>query len=79
MHRRVAMEVDIRPILAEGRSPLPLVLNSLDVLEPGQHLKVVSPFKPEPLIRLVELNGYRTEAEPDEDGRAWSVWIRSGR
>lgn len=49
---RIAMRLDIRPLLDRGESPLGTVLAQLRQLQPGGILELTAPFVPAPLIEL---------------------------
>lgn len=39
--------------------PMERVLEALDLLQPGQHIRMVIDREPVPLYRILEKNGYR--------------------
>ncbi len=63
---------DVRPYLAAGNEPFPLIRERVDALEAGQGLTVVAPFLPAPLVELLQSEGYSTSMERRADG-AWAV------
>jgi uncharacterized protein (DUF2249 family) len=63
---------DVRPPLARGEEPFPLVRIRVDRLAPGQGLTVIAPFPPAPLIELLRGEGFQSRLERRPDG-AWSV------
>lgn len=63
---------DVRPLLAQGEEPFPLIRAKVDALAAGQGLTVVAPFLPAPLIELLKSEGYESTMERRADG-AWAV------
>lgn len=69
------LELDVRPLFASGRPPLPAILNAVNRLQPGQALRLVAPFPPVPLYDLLRERGFTAEPREREDG-AWEVLFR---
>lgn len=65
-------ELDVRPLLATGRQPLPQILRAVGELAPGQALRLIAPLEPRPLYDLLGQRGYTASAQQREDG-AWEV------
>lgn len=63
---------DVRPSLARGEEPLPLIRARVDTLTPGHGVTVVAPFLPAPLIELLKSEGFQSTMERRQDG-AWAV------
>lgn len=63
---------DVRPHLARGEEPFPLIRSKVDALGPGQGVTILAPFMPAPLIELLQSEGFRTAMEHRSDG-AWAV------
>ena len=65
--------LDVRPILEGGTDPLKAIMEKVKTLVPGMVLKIVAPFKPEPLIRLLEKKGFESWSETmvDESVHTW--------
>jgi uncharacterized protein (DUF2249 family) len=63
---------DVRPLLAQGAEPFPLIRAKIDALPPGQGLTVVAPFLPAPLVELLKSEGFASAMERRADG-AWAV------
>jgi hypothetical protein len=57
---QVRMTIDAEKLLAAGEVPLPRVQRALQEIEVGQLVKLVSSFRPVPLIEAVERGGHRT-------------------
>ena len=68
-------ELDVRPLFASGRPPLPAILNAVNRLQSGQALRLVAPFPPVPLYDLLRERGFTAEPREREDG-AWEVLFR---
>lgn len=64
--------LDVRPLLAEGHEPFPLIRARVDALTPGHGLTVVAPFLPAPLVELLKSEGFESMMERRADG-AWAV------
>lgn len=52
------LELDARPILANGRDPLKEILATVKLLEEDQGLKLINTFEPLPLIHLLAEKGF---------------------
>lgn len=70
--------LDVRPLLAAGREPLPVIRRRVDELGPGDGLLVIAPFLPSPLIELLGAEGFRSRVE--HAATHWRVyfWRRGG-
>lgn len=64
--------LDVRPILAAGRDPLQEILAAADALPAGQGLRVIAPFRPVPLFRVMARRGY-DHAETRLAGEDWQI------
>jgi hypothetical protein len=65
--------LDVRPIIARGGEPFPLIRARVDELKPdGAGLTVLAPFVPAPLVELLKSEGFATSMERRKDG-AWAV------
>ncbi len=67
MHNPPPLELDVRPLLAAERSPLPAILAAVDRLAPGQPLRLLAPFEPRPLYPRLAARGYTVQAEAQTD------------
>lgn len=63
---------DVRPNLAKGEEPFPLIRARVDALAPGHGVTIIAPFMPAPLIELLKSEGFHATAEHRQDG-AWAV------
>jgi uncharacterized protein (DUF2249 family) len=63
---------DVRPQLARGEEPFPLIRARVDALKAGEGVTIVAPFMPAPLIELLKSEGFASTMERRADG-AWAV------
>ena len=63
---------DVRPNLAHGDEPFPLIRARVDALKAGQGVTIIAPFMPAPLIELLKSEGFCATMERRGDG-AWAV------
>ena len=63
---------DVRPNLARGDEPFPLIRARVDALKPGEGVTIIAPFMPAPLIELLKSEGFQSSIERRHDG-AWAV------
>ncbi len=68
------LELDVRPILKEGKDPFSLILGKVKALEPRQTLKIINDFEPIPLILLLEKQGFKSYSEVI-DGNTYHTWF----
>jgi uncharacterized protein (DUF2249 family) len=59
--------LDVRPVLAGGKDPLNLILQTVKALQPGQVLKIVNTFEPTPLMGVLKKQGFDSYADVIED------------
>lgn len=64
--------LDVRPNLARGEEPLPLIRSRVNALTPGHGVTIIAPFMPAPLIELLKSEGFQATIERRHDG-AWAV------
>lgn len=64
--------LDVRPMLARGEEPFPVIRERVGALPEGQGLTVVAPFLPAPLIEMLRSEGYASSMERRSDG-GWAV------
>lgn len=67
--------LDVRPILAAGREPLPTILEAAAAIPHGGELEVIASFEPVPLYRVLSRQGFghRTESRGPTE---WVVRFR---
>ena len=63
---------DVRPNLARGEEPFPLIRARVDALKSGEGVTIIAPFMPAPLIELLKSEGFQSTIERRRDG-AWAV------
>lgn len=56
------MALDVRPILKNGGEPFQEIMQAVGNLLPGQGMKLIAPFCPQPLFRVMESRGFDHEA-----------------
>ena len=66
--------LDVRPLLARGEEPFPVIRKRVAALKPDQGLIIVAPFLPSPLIELLGSEGFRSKVERGEAG-SWIVYF----
>lgn len=59
--------LDVRPVLAGGKDPLNLILQTVKSLKPDQVLKIVNTFEPTPLMGVLKKQGFDSYADVIED------------
>jgi len=64
--------LDIRDIPHAKGEPFASIMAAVNSLSPGQPLLLVAPFRPEPLLRLLDSRGFDSEATSSPDG-IWRV------
>lgn len=57
------VDLDVRPILTAGDSPLPSILSAVAALGKGQVLRLTAPFEPTPLYELLGKRGFHARCE----------------
>jgi uncharacterized protein (DUF2249 family) len=67
MEKPDPLNVDVRPICEEGKSPLGTILDKVDTLIPGQNLILIVPFEPIPLYGLLAQRGFTHECRLRSD------------
>jgi len=75
MSRETLFDLDVRPLVAERRPPLPAILNAINRLGPGQSLRLTVPFEPMPLYAMLRDRGFSHETSRGPDG-TWVVVFR---
>lgn len=66
--------LDVRKLLADDEHPVPVLMQSLATLAPGQTLVLVTPFLPSPLIISLQSQGYAARPERQPDG-SWHTLL----
>lgn len=78
--------LDVRPILARGEEPVAVILAAADALSPGQTLRLLAPFRPVPLFRVMAKRGF-DHHDLQLSGSDWQIdfapqprcWVRAAR
>jgi len=65
---------DVRPLLAKGQEPFPVIRTRIDQLAAGEGLIVMAPFLPSPLIEILGAEGFATKIEK-ASGPDWMVYV----
>lgn len=65
------LEIDARPLLEQGRSPLPLIMNTVGSLKPGQRLRLLSSWEPAPLYEVMRGLGFERATRQESD----ELWV----
>ena len=71
-------ELDVRPILATGGQPMDVILQTLESLEAGQALRLIAPFRPEPLFRIFDRKGYDAHPVDRDNGDCEVLFVPRG-
>lgn len=66
--------IDVRPLIEQGREPLPQIQKRVSVLKPGEGLILVAPFLPSPLIESLGSEGFGSKVERIQGGN-WVVYF----
>jgi uncharacterized protein (DUF2249 family) len=53
-------DLDVRSLIASGSDPLNMIMGKVNALQPGNILKIINSFIPEPLILLLEKKGFES-------------------
>lgn len=64
--------LDVRPDLEQGREPFGRIMDTVARLQDGEQLRLLAPFQPVPLYRVMKQRGFRHESRPIGAG-SWEV------
>ncbi|MGQ3215041.1 MAG: DUF2249 domain-containing protein [Shinella sp.] len=64
--------LDVRPVLRSGGEPFQAIMEAVQELRPGQGLKLLATFRPQPLFRVMASRGFDHQVREVEDGD-WEV------
>lgn len=64
--------LDVRPVLRNGGEPFQAIMQAVQDLLPGQALKLIATFRPQPLFNVMANRGFDHEAREIEGGD-WEV------
>lgn len=65
------VEIDVRSLLSEGRSPLPLIMNTISSLQEGQQLRLLTSWEPLPLYDVLCKMGFSHTARMESE----DLWV----
>ncbi|MCA1490570.1 DUF2249 domain-containing protein [Ensifer sp. NBAIM29] len=65
-------ELDVRPILRSGGEPFQAIMEAVSGLKPGQALRLLAPFRPQPLFKVMAGRGF-AHAAREIGGGDWEV------
>jgi uncharacterized protein (DUF2249 family) len=68
------ISLNVIPVINEGKDPLKLILQKIELLKSGQVLKLTNSFEPLPLINLLRKKGFESFTEMTGDGN-YSTWF----
>lgn len=69
--------LDVREDLRQGREPFAKIMSAVGGLGNGQTLRLLAPFEPAPLFRLLAAKGFSHRARPTDSGD-WEVVFSRG-
>ncbi len=75
MPEETFLELDVRPLFAAKRAPMPEILAAVDRLAPGQALRLVAPMEPMPLFAVLGKKGFTHQSSRSDDG-SWVIVFR---
>lgn len=66
------LDLDVRPILRAGGEPFGAIMSAVRELAPGQSLRLLAPFRPDPLFQVLARQGLANDAH-QIDGGDWEI------
>lgn len=72
------VSLDVRPMMADGREPFTTIMQTVQLLRPGEGFELLAPLDPQPLYSVLGARGFTHETE-DIGGGDFRVVFRSGR
>jgi uncharacterized protein (DUF2249 family) len=72
MHSEHIEELDVRPIITAGGSPMGLILEAAGRVAAGEQFRVIAPFEPKPLYAMLKRQGFSAEVEQADPG-CWRI------
>lgn len=66
------LDLDVRPILRAGGEPFGAIMAAVQDLVPGQSLRLLAPFRPDPLFQVLARQGLANDAR-QVDGGDWEI------
>lgn len=58
-HNKVVLRYDATPMIEQGKSPMSEIIKLVEGLKDGDILELSAPFKPEPIMELLQSKGYK--------------------
>lgn len=74
VHLEYVVEVDVHAILADGGRPFDPIMAALETVAENGALRVLAPFMPSPLVRVLEREGWNHWVERGR-GQEWVLWF----
>lgn len=68
--------LDVRPLLERGIEPFLQIRTEISALRPDEGLILLSPFRPSPLIQMLQAEGFASTTEWQADGSWRTVFER---
>lgn len=65
---------DARPIIDNGDDPFNQIIKELKRLNPGEVFRLITPFEPIPLIKILEKRGFKHQQKQDGDSYYTFFW-----
>lgn len=62
-------ELDVRPVIRAGKDPLQMIMLQVKGMKPGQALKIINTFYPQPLILLLKKQGFDAYVDTIDDNQ----------
>ena len=72
MMHQATVTLDVRPEIREGRDPFTRIMATVDGLKGEEALRLLAPFEPVPLFRVMAKRGFSHESRPTGTGD-WEV------
>lgn len=69
------VELDVRPILRSGGEPFENIMKAVAGLGPNEGLRLLAPFRPQPLFQVLGSKGFSHEAK-EIGGGEWEILFR---
>jgi hypothetical protein len=69
--------LDVRPLLARGDEPFTEIMSTVADLGPDEHLLLLTPFLPSPLIEKLRADGFEARPERARDGTWRTHFLRA--
>lgn len=70
-------ELDVRPLIAAGGKPFAAIAAAADGVPPGGTLRLIAPFRPDPLFTVMARRGFSARAQELEGGDWEILFVRN--